>query len=63
MLSSKEIEIGLMMRALECDYIFASSNQHAFVRSYNAHDNTNENSSPELGNCGVKLIYGLAEIS
>jgi hypothetical protein len=36
MLSSKEIETGLMMRALECDYIFTSSNQHPFVRSYSA---------------------------
>jgi hypothetical protein len=55
MLSSKEIETGLMMRALECDYIFTSSNQHPFVRSYSAHDNTNENSSPELG----MLLIGL----
>ncbi len=46
MLSSEGIEIGLMMRALRCDYILTSSNQHHFVRSFNAHDNANENSSP-----------------
>ncbi len=49
-LSSKGIEIGSMMRALGCDYILTSSNQHHFVRSYSAHDNSNENSSPELKN-------------
>jgi hypothetical protein len=31
MLSSKGIEIGSMMRALGCDYILTSSNQHHFV--------------------------------
>jgi hypothetical protein len=31
MLSSKGIEIGSMMRALECDYILTSSYQHHFV--------------------------------
>jgi hypothetical protein len=58
MLSSKEIETGLMMRALESDYIFTSSNQHPFVRSYSAHDNTNENSSPEsrLGNAPYRIV-------
>ncbi len=60
MLSSKEIEIGLMMRTLECDYIFTSSNQHPFVRSYSAHvmphDNTNENSSPELGDAPYRIV-------
>ncbi len=44
------------MRALECDYIFTSSNQHPFVRSYSAHDNTNENSSPELGNAPYRIV-------
>jgi hypothetical protein len=42
-------EIGSMMRVLGCDYIL-TSNQHHFVRSSSAHDNTNENSSPELRN-------------
>jgi hypothetical protein len=46
----KGIEIGQMMRALGCDYILTSSNQHHFVRSFSAHDNTNETSSYELKN-------------
>jgi hypothetical protein len=61
MLSSKEIETGLMMRALESDYIFTSSNQHHFVRSFSAHDNANENSSPELKNI-PNCIVGLTEL-
>jgi hypothetical protein len=61
MLSSKGIEIGLMMRALGCDYNLTSSNQNDFVRSYSAHDNTNENSSPELENTH-HWIVGLAEL-
>jgi hypothetical protein len=56
MLSSKGIEIGSMIRALECDYIFTSSIQHHFVRSYSAHDNTNENSSPELKNTPFWIV-------
>ncbi len=63
MLSSKGIEIGSMMRALECDYILTSSNQHHFVRSYSAHDNANEleNSSPKLKNT-PNWIAGLTEL-
>jgi hypothetical protein len=61
MLSSKEIEIGSMMRALGCDYIPTSSNQHHFVRSFSAHDNANENSSPELKN-SPNWIVGLTEM-
>jgi hypothetical protein len=60
MLSSKGIEIGLM-RALEWDYILTSSNQHHFVSLYSAHDNTNENSSPELGNTPYRIV-GLTEL-
>jgi len=61
MLSSKGIEIGSMMRALGCDYILTSSNQHHFVRSFSAHDNANENSSPELKN-SPNWIVGLTEL-
>ncbi len=61
MLSSKGIEIGSMMRALECDYILTSSIQHHFVRSYSVHDNTNENSSPELKNTPYWIV-GLTEL-
>jgi hypothetical protein len=50
-----------MMRALGCDYILTSSNQHHFVRSYSAHDNTNENSLPELKNT-PNWIVGLTEL-
>jgi hypothetical protein len=61
MLSLKGIEIGSMMRALGCDYVHTSSNQHHFVKSLSAHDNTNENSSPELKN-STNLIVGLTEL-
>ncbi len=61
MLSSKGIEIGWMMRALECFYIITSFNQHHFVRSYSAHDNTNENNLPELGNTPYRIV-GLTEL-
>jgi len=65
MLSSKGIEIGLMMRAWGCDYILISSNQHHFVRSFSVgryvHDNANENCSPELKN-SPDWIVGLTEL-
>jgi hypothetical protein len=61
MLSSKGIEIGSMMRALGCDYILTSSNQHHFVRSFSAHDSAKENSSPELKN-SPNWIVGLTEL-
>ena len=61
MLSSKGIEIGSMMRALECYYLNTSSNQHHFVRSFSAHDNANESSSPELKNT-PNWIVGLTEL-
>jgi hypothetical protein len=50
-----------MMRALGCDYILTSSNQHHFVRSFSAHDNANDNSSPELKNT-PNWIVGLTEL-
>jgi hypothetical protein len=46
------------MRALGCDCILMSSNQHHFVRSFSAHDNTN---SPELKN-SPNWIVGLTEL-
>jgi hypothetical protein len=49
------------MRALGCDYILTSSNKHHFLRSYSAHDNANENSSPELKNT-PNWIVGLTEL-
>jgi hypothetical protein len=61
MLSSKGIEIGSMMRALGFDYNLTSSNQHHLVRSFRAHDNTNENCSPELKNF-PDWIVGLTEL-
>jgi len=61
MLSSKGIEILSMMRALGCDYILPSSNQHLFVRSFSAHDNANENSSPQLKN-SPNWIVGFTEL-
>ena len=61
MLSSKGIEIGSMMRALGCDYIYTASNQHHVVRSFRAHNNANENSSPELKNT-PNWIVGLTEL-
>jgi hypothetical protein len=61
MLSSKGIEIGLMMRALGCDYNLTFSNQNHFVRSFSAHHNTNENSSPEMKNT-LNWIVGLTEL-
>jgi hypothetical protein len=61
MLFSKGIKIWLMMRALGCDYILTSSNQHHFVISFSAHDNANENSSPELKN-SPNWIVGLTEL-
>jgi hypothetical protein len=50
-----------MMRASGCDYILTSSNQHHFVRFFSAHDNANENSSPELKN-SPNWIVGLTEL-
>jgi hypothetical protein len=50
-----------MMRALGCEYILTSSNQHPFVRFFSAHDNANENSSPELKN-SPNWIVGLTEL-
>jgi hypothetical protein len=61
MLSLKGIEIGLMMRAVGCNYILTSSSQHHFVRSYSVHDNANENTSPELKNSPI-WIDGLTEL-
>jgi hypothetical protein len=61
MLSSKGIEIGSMMRALGCDFILTSCIQHHLVRSFNAHDNANENSSPELKN-SPNWIVGFTEL-
>jgi hypothetical protein len=61
MLSSKGIEIGSMMRALGCDCILTSSNQHRFVRSFSVHDNANENSSPELKKSPTWIV-GLTEV-
>jgi hypothetical protein len=49
------------MRVLGCDFILTSSNQHHFERFYSAHDNTNENSSPELKNT-PNWIVGLTEL-
>jgi hypothetical protein len=50
-----------MIRALGCDYYLTSSNQHHFVRSFSAHDNANEDSSPELKNT-PNWIVGLTEL-
>jgi len=61
MLFSKGTEIGSMVRALGCDCILTSSNQHHFVRSFSAHDNANEISSPELKK-SPNWIVGLTEL-
>ncbi len=47
--------------AFGCDYVLTSSNQHHFVQSFSAHDNTKENSSPELKN-NPYWIVGLTEL-
>jgi hypothetical protein len=50
-----------MMRALGCDHILTSSNQHHFVRSFSGHDNANENSLPGLKNSPYWIV-GLTEL-